>query len=98
MRLRTALVALATVRITDTAKESSPVIPPPWFKSLFAAMVAVGLMSLETRRNWRATLIEGFAAAGAAALVHDAQTALVMYADVHRQTVLMRTRGQSPRA
>jgi hypothetical protein len=91
MRLRPVVIALATMRVTDITKEVLPVIPPPWAKSLFAAVMAGGLTALESRQ-WKRAVVDSLASAGAASLLHDVQTALMMFSDSHRQAILMRAR------
>lgn len=97
MRLvRVAVAALATARVVETVKEIIPVIPDPWAKSVFASAVGVGAAYIAGDRDVRTVAATGLAAAGLAAVVHDAQAALSSIADNNITEVLQRVPRRAP--
>lgn len=74
-------MALVTLRVTETIKESIPNIPPAPVKSLFTIGLAAGLSVLLGERNPRVVILEAGAVSGAASLLHDAQEAARRFTD-----------------
>ena len=85
---RVAVVALATARVVETAKEVLPSIPPPWVKSTFAMAVGAGAAYIAGERRPETVAATGLAAAGLAAVVHDVQVAASSFADSNITKVL----------
>lgn len=88
---RMIVIAFATTRVIDTVKEISPLIPPPWAKSVAAIVVGAGLSALSPQdHDIRTVALTGIGAAGLAGALHDLQDMCTSIGDNNRTEVLAR--------
>jgi|SRR5256885_2033613 len=72
---RVVLMALVTLRVTDTVKDVIPVIPPPPAKTAFTYVLGAALSLALGERDPLTVGLEAAAAAGLASVLHDVQAA-----------------------